>query len=121
MIKGIAGGQGIQVNGAHTNFPFFNTNITGSGLVRYNGNNQTFEVYDGYNWQTVGSIYPTIELSSDIHDLLKWAKQKRDEEFRISELVEKYPMLDDAKKELDKSKSQFEMLVTLVKNHHQQE
>lgn len=114
MIKGISGGQGIQISGGNALLPYINMGNQSAGLVRYNGNSQSFEVYDGVSWYSMSNSYPCVELSPDVHELLQWAKRKRDEECRLKELVQQYPVLLDAKKEIDKAQSQFDMLVTLV-------
>jgi hypothetical protein len=121
MIKSIAGGQGIEVSNSGVSHPYFNMSTPSAGLVRYNGNNQNFEVYDGNQWMTIQPCFPLIQLTRDVHELLQWARERRDAEYRIKELVEKHPVLLDAKQQLDVATSQFEMLVNLVKNHTQKE
>jgi len=43
-------------------------------------------------------------------------KQKRDQEYKLKELVNQYPTLEDAKKQLDKAKEQFDILAIMLEN-----
>lgn len=118
MIKSIAGGQGISVTNTGISWPFFQTynNNPLTGTVRYDGQTQNLMVYDGISWHVLTTPYPLIELSPDVHELLQWAKQKRDQEYNLRELVNKYPTLEDAKKQLDKAKEQFQILAIMLEN-----
>lgn len=118
MIKSITGGQGVTVSNSSPSWPYFQTynNNPLAGTIRYDGTTQNFMVYDGSTWQTLPTLYPLIELSPDVHELLQWAKQKRDQEYNLKELVNKYPTLEDAKKQLDKAKEQFDILATMLEN-----
>lgn len=115
MIKSIAGGQGIVVSGGSTGSPYIDMNRHSAGMVRYNGSNM--EVYDGGSWLTISSSYPMIELSHDVHELLQWAKRKRDEEFRLKDIVDKNSAVKEAYDNLTKSQEQLEVLLALVKDH----
>ena len=119
MIKAITGGQGITVSNSSTSWPYFQNynNNSVSGTVKYDGQTQSFMVYDGTMWQSLPSSYPLIEMSPDVHELLQWAKQKRDQEYKIKDLMLQYPTLADAKNQLDKAKEQFDILVALVNNN----
>lgn len=114
MIQGITGGQGIIISGSNGNGPYVDLSRPSAGMLRYGGIN--FEVYDGSTWQTISHGYPMVELTPDVHELLQWAKIKRDEEYTLRELVNKYPVLSDSHDQLLKAKEQFKMLSILVQN-----
>jgi hypothetical protein len=115
MIKNIVGGQGIIVSGSYTSQPYINMSNPSAGMVRYNGSN--FEVYDGGSWMTLHSSYPVIELSPDIHELLQWAKLKRDYEFKIKTMIDQHPELEDAGRNLKKAQEQFDLLLALAQDY----
>lgn len=114
MIKGIAGGQGIVVSGGSLSQPYIDSTRSSAGMVRYISNN--LEVYDGSTWQIIGSSYSMIELTPDVHELLQWAKAKRDEEYRIKELVRENPTLAAAQEAVQTAQSKFDMLAVLLKD-----
>lgn len=119
MIKSIAGGQGVAVSNASSNWPFFqnHTNNSLAGSVRYDGNTQNFQVFDGAHWITISTMYPMIELTPDVHELLQWAKKKRDQEYKLNDLIRQYPLLRSSKDKLDLAKEQLDILLALVQNH----
>lgn len=116
MIKNITGGQGVSVSNSSISWPYFQnyTNSSLAGTVKYDGTSQNFMVYDGSMWHSLSASYPLVQLSPDVHELLQWAKEKRDQEYKLRELVDKYPQLGVAKEQLDRVKEQFEVLYTLV-------
>ena len=63
------------------------------GLVRYT--NGGLEAYDGNNWINISTMAEII-LSSDMKNILDWAKQKMQEEQQLDQLMEKYPSLKSA-------------------------
>lgn len=115
MIRNIVGGQGIVISGSNSNTPYIDMSRPSAGMVRYIANN--IEVYDGSSWQVIQNSYPMVELSPDIHELLRWAKDKRDEEYRIKSLVKDNPTLQAAYDQVIKSREQLEILAALVKEH----
>jgi hypothetical protein len=115
MVNNIVGGQGIIVSGSSSSRPYVNMSMPSSGMVRYNGTN--FEVYDGSIWQIIQSSYPMIELSSDVHELLQWAKLKRDYEFKVKTMADKHPELADAANNLKRAQEQFDLLLALSQDH----
>ena len=121
MIKGLNTGTGVQVNGGYTSWPsFYNTssasNNTLVGQVRYNGASQNMEVYDGISWLTMGSSYPTIELSGDVQAVVVWAKMKMAEEARIRELAAKHPAVAEALQAVAQAEEQVKIVAALVDN-----
>ena len=121
MIKGINSGSGIQVTGNYGGWPSFYNSVgsTGNSLigqVRYNGSSQNLEVYDGSTWLTMGSMYPTVELSPEVQSIINWARMKMAEELRIKELAAKHPTVADALAAVEKAEEQVRVVAALVDN-----
>lgn len=112
MINGIAVGNGLSISAYTTPNPYIDLSRPSSGMLRFSSIG--FEVYDGSAWQHIPGNYPLLELGADVHELLQWAKIKRDEEYEMRELVGKYPNLSDAYDELLKAKERFKMLSILM-------
>jgi hypothetical protein len=96
MIKGISGGQGIQVGGGSVSMPYISMGTPSAGMVRYNGNSQNLEVYDGGSWITIPSSYPTVELNGEAQAIMSWARTKMAEEQRMQDLAARHPTVADA-------------------------
>ena len=121
MIKGITVGSGIQINNNYVSWPSFYNSVgsTGNSLigqVRYNGSSQNLEVYDGSTWLTMGSMYPTVELSPEVQSIINWARMKMAEELRIKELAAKHPTVADALAAVEKAEEQVRVVAALVDN-----
>ena len=107
MIKGIIQqGKYTVVNSGSPSPTYVNTNsgTQSVGNMRFNTSNQSFEVYDGYNWIMPNSSYTSVGLTSEAESLLDWAGQKRDEEIAIEAMAATNPTIADLlnqKKELD--------------------
>lgn len=106
MIKGVyPTGRYIAVNGGSPSTPSIYPNNYGNnpsgpnsfaGQVRYNGNNQCMEIFDGNMWQMVGSSVASVGLTPEAEALLDWAREKRDEEAMLKIRMEHHPGLKDA-------------------------
>lgn len=119
MIKTINGGIGITVSSASTNWPSFYNNTAASGntligQMRYNGSNQTTEVYDGASWLPLTPAYPMIELSGEVQTILNWAKAKMAEELRLKQLAANHPSLKDALDALQQAEEKVKIVTALV-------
>jgi hypothetical protein len=121
MIKTISGSKGIVVMGGNSSYPYVNMSNPSAGMVRYNGNNQNFEVYDGSSWMTFGSNYTTVELDSDAKALLEWARAKRAEEEYLNKQAESSPVIKDLINQRNDIDSKITMVRTLLKSHNQNE
>lgn len=73
----------------------------GVGNIRYNTSSQKMEVYDGNNWQSLNMGTASIGLTSEAELLLDWAREKRNEEYKLKELMEKHPGLKEAYERLE--------------------
>jgi hypothetical protein len=111
MIKQLTGVQGITVVGGSSSYPYVNMSNPSAGMVRFNGNNQNFEVYDGSSWMTFSGNYTSIELDSDVRSLLEWARAKRAEE----EYLEKQAKNNPTIKDLIDQRNEIDNKITMVK------
>jgi hypothetical protein len=75
-------------------------NNASAGMVRYNGNSQNFEVYDGSTRMTMYSSVATVSLDYDVQNILNWAKDKMQEDLRLKELARKHPGIEDLQQKL---------------------
>jgi hypothetical protein len=57
----------------------------------------------------MGSTFANVELTPEAESLLDWARQKRQEEQSITEMMEKYPALK-------KARDNYELIWNLVKD-----
>lgn len=103
MIKNIVAGPGLTVINNSYSWPYFsnynNNSIVGS--VKYNGNSQQFEIYDGTTWHVLSSSAPLIELDAETKEIVVWARAKMTEEKKLVELAKKHPGLQEAYERLE--------------------
>ena len=116
MIKNIIGGSGMTVAGGNSSYPYVNMSNPSAGMVRYNGNNQTFEVYDGSSWLSVTGNYTQIELDNDTKILINWAKAKRAEEEYLKKQAETNPTIKDLINQRNDIDKKITMVKTLIQN-----
>lgn len=116
MIKNISGGQYIQVMGGSTSYPYVNMSNASAGMLRYNGNNQNMEVYDGTSWMTISGNSSMVDLSNDAKELLEWARIKRAEEIERDRLAKSNPAIKDLMKQISDKEEQIKMVMTLIKS-----
>jgi hypothetical protein len=105
MINSISNvSSGIEISGGSSPY------VQQSGMVRWNGSLQTFEIADGLNWVSLFNTYTTIALSPEVISVVEWAKNKMHAEQQLDKLCEEYPIVKDAKEN-------FDMILALVKKH----
>ncbi len=109
------GGDGVVINGGSVSYPYINMSTPSAGMVRYNGNNQNMEVYDGSRWLTLATGYPTIELTPEIQTLLDWARKKRAEEIERDFLAATNPTVKDLIRQIEEKEEQIRIVQTLLK------
>ena len=116
MIKTIIGNNGVTVHNAATHWPYFSSNGTqlGVGNMRYNGNNQTIEVYDGMVWMALTGAHASIELEPATQSAIRWVHAKITEEHRLRELGDKHPAVADALAAVAKAEEQVRIVAALV-------
>jgi len=104
MISGITtAGPYMQVNNGSNPTPYFPNNYSSQGVgnMRYNTQTNNIEVYDGSSWQILQKSFASVGLSHEGQTLLDWAKEKRDQELKFKDLLEKHPGVKDLKEKLD--------------------
>ena len=116
MIKNITGGQYIDVMGGSTSYPYVNMSNPSAGMMRYNGNNQNFEVYDGSSWMTISGNYSNVDLNNDAKELLEWARIKRAEENYLKNEAERNPTIKDLINQRKNIDNKITMVKTLLQN-----
>jgi len=101
MIRSVSAGPGLAVAGGGMSYPHVNMNNASAGLVRYNGNTQNFEVYDGSSWMAMYSVAATVTLDYDVQTILNWAREKMQEDLRLKELSQRHPGIRDLQEKLE--------------------
>lgn len=111
MISGLASSGSITISGGTTGMPYISSNPNNpiQGMIRINGTN--IEAFDGSVWIAVNTSCASIELSDETEALLDWAREKRTEEQRLQDMMDKYPALK-------KAKDNFDILLNLVKDDY---
>lgn len=116
MIKNIIGNNGINVMSGNSYYNYINMSNPSAGMVRYNGNNQNFEVYDGNSWVTFSGNSTMIELDSDTQNIISWARTKRAEEEYLKSQAEKNPAIKDLLNQRNEIDNKITMVKTLLQN-----
>ena len=119
MIKGLNTGTGLQIDNGYASWPSFYNNSASNnntlvGQVRYNGSAQCMEVYDGMTWLSMGTSFPTINLSPHVEAVVAWAQKKLAEEAHRKQLAEEHPALKDALEALQRAEEQVQIVAALV-------
>jgi hypothetical protein len=116
MIRNINSGRGIVVMGGTSSYPYVNMSNASAGMLRYNGNNQNFEVYDGSSWMTISMNHAQIDLDNDTQSLLEWARAKRMEEQYLQTESERNPTIKDLVNQRKVIDDKITMVKTLLKS-----
>jgi hypothetical protein len=114
VIKTINAGAGIRVTNGYASTTYVNMSNPSAGMVRYNGNSNNLEVYDGASWMTMNGAYPIIELDGDVLAVVNWAKEKMNKEAKIQELAKTNPTVADALSAFEKAQEQLDIVATLT-------
>lgn len=116
MIKNITGGQYIDVMSGNSSYPYVNMSNPSAGMMRYNGNNQNLEVYDGSSWMTISGNSSMVDLNNDTKELLEWARIKRAEENYLKNEAKRNPTIKDLLNQRDDIDNKITMVKTLLQN-----
>jgi len=116
MIKGLMGGQGVNVNGGNTSVPYVHQNVSNpmQGMIRVWGSDM--QVFDGTAWVTMSTSYATVELNGDSQALLSWARGERDKQTKREQLVQDNPALQKAMQAIRRAEANFDILSKFVEN-----
>ena len=108
MIKGLTHtGQYLQVTGGSPINPYIPPGGQSAGIVRYNTNMNTMEVYDGQNWKEISNCYASVSLTPDAESLLDWARKKREEEQAMWISNGDHPAVKAAKENFNRAKAEM--------------
>ena len=120
MIKDvISSGPFLTVKGGGNFTPYINMSNTSAGMVRWNGNSSSFEIYDGSSWMSLSTSVASVGLNSDAIAAITWAQKKMSEEAAIEKLAKEHPAINIAFDNLKKAKIQLDATIILSKEHEQ--
>lgn len=71
-----------------------------TGAVQWNGGIKKFQVSSGSTWHDIDNNI-VFQVDGSLTEIIQWAEGKMKEEARITELVNKYPALKDAKEKYE--------------------
>lgn len=115
MIKGVMStGPYLTVGSYQT--PYINMSTPSSGMMRYNGNTSSVEIYDGSYWQQIHNLQD-INLTPQANEILDWAKKKMQEEQLRTLLASTHPAVAVALENLKRAEEQLQTTIHLSKEH----
>lgn len=114
MIDYVVGGEFMNVLSSKGLTPHINTSNPITGMVSYDGTNQSMKVYDGSSWMSLGGGSATVNLSYDAINILKWAQKKMLEEAERNKLAETNPAIKDLVEQIKQKEEQIDMIQTLL-------
>jgi hypothetical protein len=111
----------VWVSSGGSNMPHINMNAPSSGMMRWNGNNNCIEVFDGSMnlWQQMYGKTADIQISGDVLLTVNWAKKKIAEEMEWEKLAETNDAVKIALENMKKAKQQLDITAKLVKEHNE--
>ena len=121
MIKGIAQGSYIRVESGYPSVPPFFNNIGKElvGQVKYNSSSQNLEVWDGTTWQPIIGSYPTVSLSPEAQQAMKWVLERMAQEEEFTN--HKHPAMIAAYENFQKARQQLAATAILIKEEYNNE
>jgi hypothetical protein len=111
----------LWVSSGGTNMPHINMNAPSSGMMRWNGNSNCIEIFDGSMnlWQQMYGKTADIQISGDVQVTVNWAKKKIAEEIEWEKLAETNDAVKIALENMKKAKQQLDITAKLVKEHNE--
>ena len=116
MINGISGVNNVVVHGGSSFMPYVNMSNHSAGMVRYNGSNQSIEVYDGAGWLQIVSNHASIDLSGTANAAITWALAKMSEEAQLERLSAEHPAVKAAYENMKRAAEQLKTTIILSKD-----
>ena len=115
------GGSLLWVSTGGSTMPYINMNAPSSGMMRWNGNNNSIEVFDGSTnlWQQMYGKTADIQLSPQLQVVVNWAHLKMKEELEWEKLAETNDAVKIALESMKKAKQQLDITAKLVKEHNE--
>ena len=111
----------LWVSTGGSTMPYINMNAPSSGMMRWNGNNNSIEVFDGSTnlWQPMYGKTADIQLSPQIQAVMNWANLKIAEESEWEKLAKTNDAVKIALENMKKAKQQLDITAKLVKDHNE--
>ena len=111
----------LWVSTGGSTMPYINMNAPSSGMMRWNGNNNSIEVFDGGTnlWQQMYGKTADIQLSPQIQAVVNWANLKMTEESEWEKLAKTNDAVKIALESMKKAKQQLDITAKLVKDHNE--
>lgn len=99
----IANGAWLQVENGSSYRPYFSMTSSNPavGQVRYNGQDQHLQVYDGNQWANLQTNTACVNTSQAANEVLVWAQKKMAEERDLDALMARHPGLRDLKEKFE--------------------
>ena len=102
----------IQIGQGYSNVPPISPGAQSAGMLRYNTNSNTIEVYNGVAWFGVETT-TDIFMSPVAQQALDWSIKKMEEDSRLQSLMSRHPGLKDLN-------DKFEMMKVLCQEEEKQ-
>jgi len=117
MIKGLMGGNGLNVNGGNTTVPYVSMDNTRpmQGMIRVWGSDM--QVFDGGSWISMSTSYATVELNGEAQSLLQWAREQKNKQAEREARIKKNPALQKAFENIKRAEENFDLIDALVKDY----
>ena len=111
----------LWVSTGGNTMPHINMNAPSSGMMRWNGNINSIEVFDGSMnlWQQMYGKTADIQLSPQIQAVINWANLKMAEESEWEKLAKTNDAVKIALENMKKAKQQLDITAKLVKDHNE--
>lgn len=116
MINSIAGMNNVAVTGGSSFMPYVNMSNPSAGMVRYNGSNQSMEVYDGSKWLQLTSNHASIDLTPNANAAIVWAMNKMAEEAELQQMIKDHPAVRVAYETFKRAGEQLQTTIILSKD-----
>lgn len=85
-----------------------------TGAIQWNGLTKKLEVSNGSAWLPLDNTV-NINTSSELTEIMVWAKKKMTEEKELEILAKENPSIADLVKQIDEKKNQIQMVKALIK------
>ena len=102
-----------------TNNPYFSMSAPSAGMLRYNGDNSNFEVYDGSSWRSMYGTSASISMNPDAEKAIDWALKQMEREKEWYELASNNEAVRIALEQLEQAKTRLELTTILAKEYEQ--
>jgi hypothetical protein len=116
MINSITGVNNVVVYGGNSPMPYVNMSNPSAGMVRYNGNKQCFETYDGASWLIIAANQATVDLSGSANAAIEWAMSKMAEEAELQRMADNHPAVKAAYENMKRAAEQLRTTIILSKD-----